>query len=127
VILSSHILAEVEATCDRILIINKGKIVADGTPDILRKKASGNEVLRVGIEGGDKNEIFKELKELSTVSMVDFTHDQEDSNALEVESKEEMSSRKPIFDLCVDKGWYLIQLTPVETKLEDVFRDLTRN
>ena len=127
VILSSHILAEVEATCDRILIINKGKIVADGTPDTLRKKASGKEVLRVGVEGGDKNEVFKELKELPSVSMVDFVEDPNGNNALEIQSKEEMSSRKPIFDLCVNKGWYLTQLTPVETKLEDVFRELTRN
>ena len=49
VVLSTHILPEVEATCDRILIINKGKIVADGTPDTLRKQAQGEEVLKVQI------------------------------------------------------------------------------
>src|SRR5690606_3072905 len=58
VILSTHILPEVEATCDRILIINKGKIVADGTPETLRKQAQGQEMLRVTIEGGDKNTVF---------------------------------------------------------------------
>ncbi|HYC85644.1 MAG TPA: ATP-binding cassette domain-containing protein, partial [Chryseosolibacter sp.] len=52
VILSTHILPEVEATCDRILIINKGKIVADGTADTLRKQAAGGELLRVRIEDG---------------------------------------------------------------------------
>src|SRR5690606_12053037 len=50
VILSSHILSEVEATCDRILIINHGKIVADGTADTLRKQAAGEEILKVQIE-----------------------------------------------------------------------------
>ena len=52
VILSSHILAEVEATCDRILIINKGKIVADGTSKDLRKQSEGREILKIKIEGG---------------------------------------------------------------------------
>ena len=50
VILSTHILPEVEATCDRILIINKGKIVADGTSETLRKQAQGNEMLRIEIQ-----------------------------------------------------------------------------
>src|SRR5690554_4147585 len=52
VILSTHILPEVEATCDRILIINKGKIVADGTADTLRRQATGTELLKVRIEDG---------------------------------------------------------------------------
>ncbi|MCD4681153.1 MAG: ATP-binding cassette domain-containing protein, partial [Bacteroidales bacterium] len=55
VILSSHILAEVEATCDRIMIINKGKIVADGTSANLRKQAQGREILKISIEEGDVN------------------------------------------------------------------------
>ncbi len=124
VILSSHILAEVEATCDRILIINNGKIVADGTADTLRKKASGKEVLKVGVEGGEKNEVYKALQELDCVAMVDFMEGP--VNLFEVESKEGMSSRKSVFQLCVEKGWYLDQLTPVETKLEDIFRELTK-
>ncbi len=125
VILSSHILAEVEATCDRILIINKGKIVADGTADSLRKQAQGNELIRVTIEEGDKNEIFKAINELSSVKVVDFIDGKE--NAFEVESKVDASSRKDVFKLCVDKGWILTEMTPIETKLEDVFREVTMN
>jgi ABC-2 type transport system ATP-binding protein len=123
VILSSHILAEVEATCDRVVIINNGKIVADGTPEQLRQKAQGNETLRVGIEGGEKNEVFEALKKLSPVSVVDF--DDEAENVFIVESKPEMTSAKAIFDMCVEKGWYLTRLTPMEKNLEDVFRELT--
>ena len=123
VILSSHILAEVEATCDRVVIINNGKIVADGTPEQLRQKAQGNEALKVGIEGGEKNEIFAALKELYPVSVVDF--DEETDDLFIVESKPEMTSAKAIFDMCVEKGWYLTRLTPMEKNLEDVFRELT--
>ena len=54
VILSSHILSEVEATCDRILIINRGRIVADGTSETLRSQADGQELLTVHIEAGKR-------------------------------------------------------------------------
>lgn len=125
VILSSHILAEVEATCDRILIISKGKIVADGTPEELRKQAQGNEILKVQIRNGERNEMYSALKSLPTVALVDFIDGA--PNCYEVQSKKDENSAKAIFDLCVKKGWYISQLTPVETKLEDVFREVTMN
>jgi ABC-2 type transport system ATP-binding protein len=123
VILCSHILAEVEATCDRILIINKGKIVADGTAAILRKQAQGKEIVRVTIEDGDRNEIFRTLQGLETVEMADLLPD--NTLAFEVQSKPGATSRKPIYRMCVEKGWTLTEMTPVERKLEEVFRDLT--
>ena len=125
VILSSHILAEVEATCDRILIISNGKIVADGTSEELRKQAQGNEILKVQIKEGERNEVFNALKSLPTVGLVDFIADEPD--CYEVQSKKDENSAKAIFDLCVKKGWYINQLTPIETKLEDVFREVTMN
>jgi ABC-2 type transport system ATP-binding protein len=123
VILSSHILAEVEATCDRILIIDRGKIVADGTAEELRRHAQGREILRVKIEDGNKNDVFKALQSLNQVELVDFVADTE--STFEVQSKSGQSSRRPVFKLCVDKGWVLTEITPIETKLEDIFRELT--
>jgi ABC-2 type transport system ATP-binding protein len=125
VILSSHILAEVEATCDRILIINKGKIVADGSSEQLRKQAQGNEILKVQILGGDRNEVFQSLRQINTISLVDMLVPEE--SIFEIQSKKEAQSARPIFDMCKEKGWYIAQLTPVETKLEDVFREVTAN
>ena len=125
VILSSHILAEVEATCDRILIIHKGRIVADGTAGDLRKKASAKQIFRVSIEGTDSEKAFKALLALDGVEMVDYVSKGE--NLFEVHSKPGTSTGKEIFTLCVEKGWYLTQLTPTETKLEDIFRELTSN
>ncbi len=124
VILSSHILAEVEATCDRVLIINKGKIVADGTPKELRNKAQGKEILKVAIEGGDRNDVYSALNQLSETEVVSFAEGSQ--STYEVESLPQVSSCKAIFDLCASKGWYLTQLTPVEKNLEDIFRDLTQ-
>ena len=125
VILSSHILAEVEATCDRILIINKGKIVADGTARELRKKSEGQEIVKVKIEDGDKNDVFAALQSLGSIGTVDFIKGED--NMYEVQSKPEITCRKDIFKLCVDKGWVLTEMTPIETTLEDIFRDLTLN
>lgn len=123
VILSSHILAEVEATCDRILIINKGSLVADGTASTLRKQAHDKETVKVTIEDGDRNEIFRNLQALATIELVDLLPNY--TQAFEVQSKASMSSRRAIFQMCIEKGWALTEMTPVERKLEEVFRDLT--
>ena len=98
VILSSHILAEVEATCDRIMIINKGKIVADGTAADLRKKAQGKEILKVTVEDGDINDIFNALQNLETTETVDIID--KSGNVFEVQSKNDVSSRRAIFNMC---------------------------
>jgi ABC-2 type transport system ATP-binding protein len=126
VILSTHILPEVEATCDRILIINNGKIVADGTSDILRKQAQGQEALRIEISDAPiSDEVISAIQELATVAMVDPIPDRE--NAYLINSKDDLSSKRDLFKLCVDKNWVLTELTPLETKLEDIFRELTTN
>lgn len=124
IILSSHILAEVEATCDRILIINKGRIVADGTADQLRKASSGCECVKITVENADRNNVVRVMQDIDTVELVDTIIDNPDS--FEIQSKEGESSRRAIFNACVENGWVLTEMTPLETKLEDVFRELTR-
>lgn len=125
VILSTHILPEVEATCDRILIINKGKIVADGTADTLRKQASGNELLKIRIEDGNTNDIFQSLRNIASIDKVAVTD--ETMNRFEIQTKPGQTSKREIFHLCVDKNWMLSELIPIETRLEDIFRNLTMN
>lgn len=124
VILSTHILPEVEATCDRILIINKGKIVADGTSDTLRQQAQGSEMLKIKIaDATDNDSLIGALQALDSVSMVDPVNDQ--AGSFIIQSKEGQSSRRSIFLLCVSNNWILTEMTPMETKLEDIFRELT--
>ena len=122
VILSSHILSEVEATCDRILIINRGRIVADGTSETLRSQADGQELLTVHIEAVNE-ELQKSLLDLGSVEKVSAVEDK--PGFYSIQSKPNMESRKAIFDLCVKQKWYLLEMTGIETRLEDVFRDLT--
>jgi len=123
VILSSHILSEVEATCDRILIINKGRIVADGSSETLRLQAQGQEILTVHIET-EATSIEADLRGLKSVEKVTPIDGKE--NWFTIQSKPELSSRKEVFDLCVSKKWYLMEMTGMETRLEDVFRNLTK-
>lgn len=124
VILSTHILPEVEATCDRILIINDGKIVADGSAETLRKQAQGQEVLKVRIEDTPgKDETVSALQALDSVAIVDPVSEEE--NMYLINSNDNQSSKRNIFNLCVKNNWMLTELTPMETKLEDIFRELT--
>lgn len=125
VILSTHILPEVEATCDRILIINKGHIVADGTPETLRKQAKGREVIRIKIEDGKEEEIAAALRSLSSVLGVDMVPGRE--NTFEVQADKFAAPKRDIYKMCVDKGWVLTEMIPYETSLEDIFHDLTIN
>ncbi len=125
VILSTHILPEVEATCDRILIINNGKIVADGTAESLRKQAQGQETLLVKIEDGDANIIFKALQSLSTVAMVDFAD--RNKNRFEIQSRPGCTSAREVFNLSVKENWVITEMAVSEAKLEDIFRELPVN
>jgi ABC-2 type transport system ATP-binding protein len=125
VILSTHILPEVEATCDRILIINKGRIVADGTSETLRKQATGTELLKVRIEDGAAGDIQKGLQQLQTIEKIELTDVA--MNRFEIQSKSGQSSTRAVFKLCAEKNWVITELIPLETRLEDVFRNLTMN
>ncbi len=125
VILSTHILSEVEATCDRILIINKGKIVADGTVGNLRKQTESRQIINVRIEGASQDLIYQHLRKIPGVTMVDLIN--REDQRYEVQSSSEEALNRQIFKLCVQNQWELLEMTPVETKLEDIFRDLTLN
>ena len=125
VVLSTHILPEVEATCDRILIINKGKIVANGTAESLRKQATGQEIIKLRIEDGTAEEIMHGLRRIKSVDTVEWVD--KGLNRFEVQSAAGLSSKREIFKLCVQKNWVLSELIPMETRLEDIFRNLTTN
>ena len=124
VIFSTHILPEVEATCDRVMIINKGQIIEEGTTKEIKKKAQGHEILNVRIEDAtDNNKLFKELKALDRIQMVDPI--ELEAGRFQIQSTPDSSSRRDLFKFCVDKGYVLTELNGVETSLEDIFRELT--
>ncbi len=123
IILSSHILSEVEAICDRIIIINLGKIVADNSFEAMKLQAYRQEILIIQIEAKNYENAEKEILNVATVEQVKAINDK--TGFFEIKSKPSLSSRKPIFDLCVKKKWYLMEMRSIESTLEDVFRKVT--
>lgn len=121
VILSTHILPEVEATCDRILIISKGKIVANGTAGDLRRQSSGNTIYQVKFSVSEA----EAGRQLNSLPGVTATASESHPGLLEVEVLPELDFPKQVFELCRSNNWHIMQLTPVETSLEDIFRGLT--
>ncbi len=120
VMLSSHILKEVEMTCDRILIIDHGRIVADGATEELREQFMGGTRLRVQIDAPGDVDVPGALESLEGVSSVDRTN-----GRYEVAASGDTDPAAHVFQLCANRGWVLTELTPLESSLEDVFRELT--
>lgn len=124
VMLSSHILKEVEMTCDRILIISRGKLVANGTTAELARRATGSDRVLVQIQSNE-NSVADTL--INMESVVNVTPADKENNLWYVDAKPDMNTQENIFRLCVEKGWVLLQMTPIQTSLEDIFRELTVN
>jgi ABC-2 type transport system ATP-binding protein len=125
VIFSTHILPEVEAVCDRILIINKGKIVADGSPGSLRSQAQGATVLQLRIEDGQRDEVVAALSHVPGVELAAPIGGSLDR--YEVRGITGVDPARAIFGLCASRNWPITEMRPMETRLEDIFRDLTLN
>ena len=127
VILSTHILPEVQATCSRVVIISGGKLVADGTPDELRARERGGRY-RVVIEtnGVPKDAIRDRLASLAGVARCEVIAAGEDgSHAFAIDAGGASDLRKPIFKAAVDNRWTLLDLGREASSLQDVFRNLT--
>ena len=123
IIISSHILSEIENTCDRVMIISKGKIVANGTTSELRRESGSEYGLKLAIKGGDIPVIHEALCELPQVQDIQILHKQE----FELRCAPQAGVEKAIFELCKDNDWYITEMTPVQTRLEDIFRQVTQN
>lgn len=128
VVLSTHILPEVQATCNRVIIINRGKIAADGPIEDLQRSLHGGEKIFIEIEipGEQSFELIsvqiKNIPAIETVSLIDKRNG---TMKLSVETSSGTDIRKELFQLCVQRGWGLLELHRVQTSLEDIFRQLT--
>ena len=121
VILSSHILSEIQAVCDRIVIINKGTLVADGTADELSKSMTNDHRMIAQIEG-PREEVYKAVRGLpDVVSVLADMQRGENIYDYEIEAKPGVDIRKPLNKLIMERRWYLLMLQPNMLTLEDVF------
>ncbi|HXI59499.1 MAG TPA: ATP-binding cassette domain-containing protein [Polyangia bacterium] len=126
VILSTHILPEVQATCSRILIISGGRLVADGTPQALRAREKGGRY-RVVVEsnGVSKDAIRERLGSLTGVARCEVVTGEQGAHAFAIDAVVSDDLRKTIFRAVVDNKWPLLELARESASLEDVFRNLT--
>lgn len=125
IILCSHILPEVEATCNRVLIISEGEIVADGTPSQLQSSFEGKG--KISLQVKNNVEIFAEtISQIAGIERVIGTNRIEENLVeIDVETVKGVDPREDIFKLCVQSDTVLMGLKREETSLEDIFRKLT--
>lgn len=125
VILSSHILSEVQAVCERVIVINRGSIVADGTPDSLAHSLSNENRLLLRMEGEEKA-IKQGLHSLRGVKEVDAYGEKEPGvYEFSVEGNEGTDLRRPVFALAAQNHWPILSMKNTDLTLEDVFLRLT--
>jgi ABC-2 type transport system ATP-binding protein len=126
VILSTHILPEVQATCSRMLIISSGKLVADGTPDELRAREKGSRYrLMVEANGTTQDAIKAKLTDVKGVSRCDTAAGEVGALAFSLDAAGDADLRKVLFRVAVDNKWTLLELHREAASLETVFRNLT--
>ncbi len=125
VILSSHILPEVQAVCDRIVVINKGRIVANDNADSLARNLSSSHKLILHVEGGSE-EVKKVLMSIPDIERV-FISRQVDERVHEyhVEAKENVDARRDIFRKLASRNYPILMFRSSELSLEEVFLKLT--
>ena len=121
VILSTHILSEVQAVCDRIIIINEGKIIADEKTENITRVVEDNRRYLAKI-CGPQREILAAIKGITGIVNVDATGEREgDSYTFEIESERGVDIRKPLFYAMSERDWPIIGLEAVGMNLEEVF------
>ena len=121
VILSTHILAEVQAVCERVIIINKGKIIADEKTDELTRTIEDGYQYEARIVG-PISQVASALKKISGVRSAAITGARDgEANVYNIESVGSSDIRRAIFTVCAENGWPMIGLAPTGTDLESIF------
>jgi len=124
VLMSSHILQEIQATVDRIMIIHQGEIVANGTNEELMSSFKGNTVLNLEVRNTNENTLKDLSIAVANINVVEV-NEKKDHHVIQLEYPQETDPREDLFNYAVSSGWVILKMTPTTTDLEDVFRKLT--
>ncbi len=126
VILSTHILSEAEATCDRLVIINKGKIVADDSTKALKQRADEEYTLHIALKGPNPSEVGNVLSPLSGIKQIKTSEDADNKTvSLRLTCSSEHDSRADVYAVIKKTDWQLIEFYRETESLENIFRELT--
>lgn len=127
IILSSHILSEVSAVCDKVMIINKGKLIVSDSPENLSKHMEGANNVHLIVKG-TKVKVMKALNKIDGIVKVDFQGtSEEDLIELKIQSKEAIDIREELFYAMAEAGCPIYGLERKVMSLEDIFLELTEN
>jgi ABC-2 type transport system ATP-binding protein len=126
VILSTHILSEAEATCDRVVIINQGKIVADGNLDTLKQSAGDTSLVHMALTNADFKDVETRLGGVDGVREVLRVSEQDGHLRLQLTTPVERDLRPQIYDAVKQTDWILLEMRQETQTLETIFRELTR-
>ncbi|MGI6578041.1 MAG: ATP-binding cassette domain-containing protein [Eubacteriales bacterium] len=127
VILSTHILPEVEAICERVLVINKGVIIADDEPQNLAANVAGEHKLAVRVAGPKRN-VSQILRAIDGVrEVVPLADREQGASDFLVESHPSIDIRKPMFNSLAKAGYPILMMRPRDMSLEDIFMTLTED
>jgi len=124
VLMSSHILQEIQATVNRIIIIHKGEIVADGTNEELMSGFMGNTKLTLEIKNAEDSTVKALTEKIPSISLVDTTT-KNGSQILHLEYPKEKDPREELFQYAIDSNWVVTEMSPHSVNLESIFRTLT--
>lgn len=127
VILSSHILPEIQAVCDRIVVINHGKIVANDTEENILTAFEGEKKLFLTVEGAGRDAIRSALERLPGVKSVSFSRERKGSLDVEITAQKDRDIRKDVFDTAAGNGWTILEMRSSKLTLEEIFIRLTEN
>ncbi len=123
IVLSTHILPEVAQTCQRVVIINKGRVVAVDTPEALTARLKGSETMFVQIDAAADAEPGRVLAGIPGVTRVRAADGA--TGGFEVESEREVDVRRELARTIVNRGWGLLELRPMRMSLEEIFLQVT--
>jgi len=124
VLMSSHILQEIQATVNRIIIIHKGEIVADGTNEELMSGFMGNTKLTMEINNAEDDSIKALTEKIPALSLIE-TIKQNGSYILQLEYPKDKDPREELFNYAIDSKWIVTEMSPHSVNLESIFRTLT--
>jgi ABC-2 type transport system ATP-binding protein len=127
IVLSTHILPEVAQTCQRVVIINKGRVVAVDTPEGLTARLQGAETMYVQVDadGGNPVEALQNLPGVTRVAPSEHRTNHPSIQGFEVESARGTDIRREIARTVVNRGWGLLELRPMRMSLEEIFLQVT--
>jgi len=126
IILSTHILSEAEATCDRIVIINRGKIVADGSTESLKREAGRDTILQISLEGADPEDVKDKLGSVEGVDGVKIVDNRGDLLNVKLVCDASTETRRRVYSQVKKTDWLLLEFFLETQTLETIFRNLTQ-